>query len=120
VDLYPSHGDAHPKNLLPSSKGWQWIDFEDVSLMPKFWDIASFIGNTALFHGLKHPMVAYVLNLKDIAADKQSFRFALKARAIMSITMNLSLALDGSDNLDFATSQLDRLDDFLSTIESKF
>ena len=34
--LYPAHGDAHQGNLLASSTGWQWIDFEDVSLMPKF------------------------------------------------------------------------------------
>lgn len=49
--LYPAHGDAHPGNRLATGIGWRWIDFEDISLMPKFWDLASCIGNTALFHG---------------------------------------------------------------------
>lgn len=76
VALYPAHGDAHPGNLLPSSSGWRWIDFEDVSLMPKFWDFACFIGNTALFHGLRHPTVEYVLTKSMVSTDKKSFQFA--------------------------------------------
>lgn len=51
--LIPCHGDAHARNLLPSPKGWVWTDFEDVSLMPAYWDLASFVGNLALFSGFR-------------------------------------------------------------------
>jgi hypothetical protein len=115
--LFPAHGDAHPRNLIASSTGWRWIDFEDVSLMPQFWDFASFIGNTALFHGLKHPIVEYVLSQNMIANDKPAFQFALRARVIMSTTTNLSLALVGHGDLDFAHSQLERINDFLALLD---
>ncbi len=65
--LYPAHGDAHQGNLLASSTGWQWIDFEDVSLMPKFWDFACLIGNTALFRGLKDSSVETVLAQRAVS-----------------------------------------------------
>jgi hypothetical protein len=31
-ELVPVHGDAHFGNLIASSRGWLWLDFEDVSL----------------------------------------------------------------------------------------
>ncbi|GGH86497.1 hypothetical protein JOD43_003574 [Pullulanibacillus pueri] len=117
LELFPAHGDAHPNNLIPSSQGWKWIDFEDVSLMLKFWDLASFIGNTCLFQGLKHPTVTHVLNLEDVVADKSTFIFILKARVIMSVTTNLALALEGNGDLDFAFSQLHLFDSFITSIE---
>ncbi|WEG11701.1 phosphotransferase [Pullulanibacillus sp. KACC 23026] len=120
LELFPAHGDAHPNNLIPSSNGWRWIDFEDVSLMPKFWDLASFIGNITLFKGLEHPVADYVLNLESVASDKKTFQFVLKARVIMSITTNIALALEGNGDLDFALAQLDNFANFLSIIENDF
>ena len=35
-DLVPSHGDAHPSNVMESRGRLAWIDFEDASLMPAF------------------------------------------------------------------------------------
>ena len=110
--LYPAHGDAHRGNLIPSSTGWRWADFEDVSLMPKFWDFASFIGNTALFHGLKHAVVQSVLQT-IVSQDQPSFQFALKARIIMAPMTNLASALQGHGDLDFAQAQLERANEFL-------
>lgn len=60
--LIPGHGDAHARNLLPSTEGWIWTDFEDVSLMPAYWDLASFIGNLALFGGIQEPFFQYILS----------------------------------------------------------
>jgi thiamine kinase-like enzyme len=117
--LYPAHGDAHPRNLIASSTGWRWNDFEDISLMPRFWDLASFIGNTTLFHGLKHPVVDYVLTRHIAAKDKASFLFALKSRVLMSTISNLSMALGGNGDLDFAYSQLERINDLLSLIDKE-
>lgn len=109
----PAHGDAHPGNLLSTGRGWRWIDFEDVSLMPPYWDYASFIGNTALFHGFDHPVVACMVSQYVLAKDRPSFQFALRARAVMSTTTNLFLALQGHGDLEFANSQLDRIHGFL-------
>lgn len=117
ASLLPAHGDAHPRNLLPGQDGWRWIDFEDVSLMPRFWDLASFIGNPALFDGLRHPLVRYVLNHPVVTADRSAFADALSARAVMATTTNLALALDGHGDLTFAKRQLDCVDDFLVLVK---
>lgn len=115
--LYPAHGDAHPGNLLATSAGWRWIDFEDVSLMPRFWDYASFVGNTALFHGIEHPMVQCVLATGMSAEDKATLGFALRARVVMATTCNASLALRGHGDLDFAQGQIERIGDFLDRLD---
>lgn len=39
--LQPLHGDGHPGNLLPTTDGLLWTDFEDVCLGPVAWDLAN-------------------------------------------------------------------------------
>jgi hypothetical protein len=39
----PLHGDAHKKNLLKTSSGLVWTDFEDACRGPIEWDIACFV-----------------------------------------------------------------------------
>lgn len=111
--LIPAHGDAHARNLLPSPKGWLWIDFEDVSLMPVYWDLASFVGNLVLFHGIQEPTYKYMLNNAEIVADKKAFELALSARILLSTLSNLDLALAGHGDLAFATRQLELAETFL-------
>lgn len=80
--------------------------------------VASYIGNTALFHGLKHPVVDHVLTHTMIASDKSSFELALKARVVMATTTNLALALSGNGYLEFAYSQLAHINDFIGIINN--
>jgi len=44
----PLHGDAHRGNLLTTSQGLLWSDWEDVFCGPVEWDLASAIWNTKL------------------------------------------------------------------------
>ena len=39
----PLHGDAHKKNLLKTSRGLVWTDFEDACRGPIEWDLACFV-----------------------------------------------------------------------------
>lgn len=41
-DAQPLHGDANPGNLIASSAGWLWSDFEEACRGPVGWDLASF------------------------------------------------------------------------------
>jgi hypothetical protein len=93
------------------------MDFEDVSLMPAYWDMASFVGNLALFGGLQEPTFRYMLDQVDIVSDPASFGFAIAARVIMSTLGNLDLALAGNGDLEFATRQLELAEDFLRQLE---
>ncbi|GIP38674.1 hypothetical protein J31TS4_19540 [Paenibacillus sp. J31TS4] len=104
--LAPCHGDAHAGNLLPAPDGWVWTDFEDVSLMPAYWDYASYVANLALFGGFEEPTLQYMLHLPDVAADRDAFGFALTARILMATVGNLDDALAGRGDLTFARRQL--------------
>lgn len=115
--LIPCHGDAHARNLVSSSEGWIWTDFEDVSLMPAYWDLASFVGNLVLFNGFKEPTFRYMLSNKDFIVDPKTFSFAIKARILMSTLGNLDYAIEGYGDLKFATQQLELAGDFISQID---
>ena len=44
----PLHGDAHPGNLLNTTLGLLWTDWEDTFLGPVEWDLASIIWNARI------------------------------------------------------------------------
>jgi len=114
--LIPSHGDAHPGNLIPSPEGWKWIDFEDVSRMPAYWDMASYTANPALLGG--GVQESLYIHMMRHAADRESFRKTIGTRVLMSILSNLDLALRGQGNLAFASLQLERFEPFLEALET--
>lgn len=114
-ELVPSHGDAHARNLMPSPKGWLWTDFEDVCLMPKYWDLASFVGNLALFGGKEEPLFQYIVNhLAD--KERRAFGFALQARTLMSTLGNLDYAFAQRGDLPFALKQLELAEKFIEEL----
>lgn len=115
--LIPSHGDAHARNLMPSPRGWLWTDFEDVSLMPRYWDLASFVANPALFKGEQEPTLRFMINRPDIVADREAFGFALTGRILMSTLGNFDYAVSGHGDMDFACSQLELAGDFIHRVE---
>ena len=115
--LKPCHGDAHSRNLLPSPEGWVWNDFEDVSLMPEYWDMASFVCNLALFGGTQEPTFIYILDNINNDNELRAFGFALTARTLMSTLGNLDFALAGHGDLEFATRQLELAQDFIRQID---
>jgi len=119
--LVPCHGDAHIGNLLPTAEGWLWTDFEDASLMPAHWDMASFVCNLALFGGIEQPTFRYVLEHIDSESDLAAFGFAVTARTLMSTLGNFDFALEGHGNdgdLEVATRQLELAEDFIRQIDS--
>lgn len=44
----PLHGDAHPGNLLPTTDGLLWTDWEDTFCGPVEWDLASILWNARI------------------------------------------------------------------------
>lgn len=115
--LVPCHGDANIGNLFPCEKGWIWMDFEDVCLMPVYWDLASYICIPALFGGIQAPILTYVLDHIDDQTDLKSFGFALIARTLTSTLGNLDYALIGHGDLDFALEELELAEDFIRQID---
>lgn len=48
--LQPLHGDAHPGNLMNTTLGLLWTDWEDTFLGPVEWDLASIIWNIRILN----------------------------------------------------------------------
>ncbi|MEF3310300.1 phosphotransferase [Paenibacillus sp. GYB004] len=118
-ELVPAHGDSHARNLLPGPDGWRWTDFEDVSRMPRYWDYASFVANLALFRGWEEPFLQAVLNRPEVAADRESFGFILRARILVSTLCNAALALEGHGDWSFAERQLELCGGFLRQVQQR-
>lgn len=116
-DLVPSHGDSHVKNLFPTLENWIWMDFEDVSLMPKYWDLASVLANIVLFNGVNIPVAQAILNDKGLISGQQEFLMILKARVLMSIIGNLDMALQGLGDLEYAEWQLGKFEELFKAID---
>lgn len=49
--MQPLHGDAHEGNLLPTTGGLLWTDWEDTFLGPVEWDLASILWNPLVLDG---------------------------------------------------------------------
>ncbi len=51
ADPQPLHGDASLSNLLATTSGPRWNDFEDVCLGPVAWDVAGVLADARAAHG---------------------------------------------------------------------
>ncbi|MBH5320426.1 phosphotransferase [Paenibacillus sp. GSMTC-2017] len=116
--LYPCHGDAHARNTIASQRGWLWMDFEDVSLMPVYWDKASYVANRALMSRYHEPSFHYMLEKANESDQLEDFQFAITARVLMSTLGNLDYALRGDGDLTYASRQLELVGNFINELPS--
>lgn len=111
--LWPAHGDAHAGNLVWADGTWRWLDFEDASRMPRFWDVATFVAEAALAGPGGEPLVLAAQALPDVAADPETFRWAVWARVTGSVATTLGLAVVGQGHLEAACGRLGQFATFL-------
>lgn len=82
IPLFPAHGDAHAGNLLSTDRGWVWLDFEDVSLMPRYWDIATAVARSVVFGWERDVSVEALSSYGEI--DWNEFLLSLTARSVQN------------------------------------
>jgi hypothetical protein len=84
----PLHGDAHSGNLLNTTSGLLWTDWEDTFAGPVEWDLASAIWNASILHE-DHILADRILAAYQTAGgkiDPVALRHSLIARAaVMSV-----------------------------------
>jgi Ser/Thr protein kinase RdoA (MazF antagonist) len=70
VDMVPIHGDAHLGNVLMTSLGARWTDFESTCLGPPAWDIA-FLPDDALsaFAPIDRGVLAVLSGLRSLCVS---------------------------------------------------
>ena len=93
-DLIPAHGDAHFRNLIYGPKGWVWIDFEDASLMPPYWDLASALFRTYLYDESREISTHLINEFLVNEQSMESFELALSARTVASMVFNMLYSLE--------------------------
>lgn len=79
----PLHGDAHPGNLLNTTLGLLWTDWEDTFQGPVEWDLASIIWNARILDR-DHETADAILGAYQQAGgniDPDALRHSLVARA---------------------------------------
>lgn len=75
----PLHGDAHTGNLMNTTRGLLWTDWEDTFTGPVEWDVASLIWNAAVLDG-DDATVQTVLEAYG-PTDPEALRWSMIARA---------------------------------------
>lgn len=81
------------------------------------YDLASFVGNLALFGEIQESTFRCILDHINNDTDLKAFGFAITARILMSTIGNLDFALAGHGDLEFATRQLELAEDFIRQID---
>lgn len=79
----PLHGDAHPGNLLNTTLGLLWTDWEDTFAGPVEWDLASILWNARILEE-DHATADGILNAYEKAGgsiDPVALHHSLVARA---------------------------------------
>lgn len=108
-DLVPAHGDATPGNLLWAADRWVWLDFEDVCLAPRHWDLACLVSWTSMY-GWRPEVSSALVDLRLGEADpaeRAAFDLALTARLVYLGICVLWMALRGGyPSEEFADQQL--------------
>lgn len=84
----PLHGDAHPGNLMNTTHGLLWTDWEDTFLGPVEWDLASIIWNARILEE-DHATADSILNAYEESGgsiDPIALHHSMIARAAVMST----------------------------------
>ena len=79
----PLHGDAHMGNLMQTTRGLLWTDWEDCFLGPVEWDVASLIWNARILEE-DHATVATILEAYGPIDDRALEQSLIARGAVIS------------------------------------
>jgi thiamine kinase-like enzyme len=83
LPVQPLHGDAHSGNLLRSSNGMLWLDFEDACTGPVAWDVATLLSRKALRDAEAVDRVLAAYSEAPAWSDLQPFLEARELEAVI-------------------------------------
>jgi thiamine kinase-like enzyme len=93
--LYPLHGDAHARNLIPTAKGLLWNDFEDTCMGAIAWDLVNLDEEGRKAYG-------------DIP-EPEMLKIYQKVRQLHAIVWVYALSPEFPDWVEYAKAMLDDL-----------
>ncbi|MFT4177158.1 MAG: aminoglycoside phosphotransferase family protein [Luteolibacter sp.] len=83
LPFQPLHGDAHEGNLLQTTEGLLWTDWEDTFSGPVEWDLASILWNARILEEKHGKADAILAGYRDAGGmwDEEALRHGFIARA---------------------------------------
>jgi thiamine kinase-like enzyme len=93
------HGDAHLLNVLNTTRGVLWTDWEDTFMGYTAWDIACMISSSRIF-GTDIDEATAALNGYGGNLDDNLLEFFVELRTFQTIPWNIILSKDDSQSLE--------------------
>ncbi|MBD2355079.1 aminoglycoside phosphotransferase family protein [Tolypothrix sp. FACHB-123] len=87
LPMQPIHGDSNFSNVLNTTQGVLWADWEDTFIAPIFWDLACLIAPSRVF-GEHVEQADAALKSYGINIDTQVLDIFIEARAFQTILWN--------------------------------
>lgn len=98
LPMQPVHGDSNPSNVLNTTRGVLWADWEDTFIAPIVWDIACFVASSRVFgkdvEQADAAIKGYGINIDDEVLD-----LFIEARTFQTLLWNYIIGQQHPDSL---------------------
>ncbi|OUL35381.1 aminoglycoside phosphotransferase family protein [Nostoc sp. 106C] len=98
LPMQPVHGDSNPSNVLNTTRGVLWADWEDTFIAPIVWDIACFVASSRVF-GKDIEQANAALNGYGIKIDDEVLDLFIEARTFQTLLWNYIIGQEHHSSL---------------------
>ncbi|BAY07882.1 phosphotransferase enzyme family protein [Calothrix sp. NIES-2098] len=98
LPMQPIHGDSNPSNVLNTTRGVLWADWEDTFIAPIVWDIACFVASSRVF-GKDVEQANATLNGYGVKIDDEVLDLFIEARTFQTVLWNYIIGQQHPDSL---------------------
>jgi hypothetical protein len=98
LPMQPVHGDSNPSNVLNTTRGVLWADWEDTFIAPIVWDIACFVASSRVF-GKDVEQANAALNGYGIKIDDEVLDLYIEARTFQTLLWNYIIGQEHPSSL---------------------
>ncbi|MEP0919990.1 aminoglycoside phosphotransferase family protein [Leptolyngbya sp. DQ-M1] len=90
LPMQPIHGDPHSGNVLKTTRGILWTDWEDVMIGPIEWDLASLVASPYVF-GTDRDKAEMALDGYGRSFDPEALAVCIEARTLVALVWTIIL-----------------------------
>ncbi|BAY19289.1 stress response kinase A [Anabaenopsis circularis NIES-21] len=115
LPMQPLHGDSNFSNVLNTTRGVLWTDWEDTFIGHIAWDIACFIASSYVF-GTDIERATAALNGYDLVIDQEILDLFIEARTFQGVMWNFIIGQQHPESLERLEVRLSWLRDRYHTV----
>lgn len=99
LPMQPVHGDSNPSNVLNTTRGVLWADWEDTFIAPIVWDIACLVAGSRVL-GKDVERADAALQGYGVNIDEQVLDLFIEARTFQTVLWNYIIGQQHPDSLE--------------------